>query len=484
LPLKRSYQLNKLYFFTLLICDFLILSISILLAVQIRFGSIYTASSPFSAMAGTWIFLAITEILLLMVEDLYAVRTTLNKAMNIFRIIRVIITISVCFIVVLFLTHFPTKIFLCSRLAVFMMMIFWLVMTIITRILIVPRIFPWFLRILRFGKISIIMFGAEAVCSRIRSIMLKSPIYSSILGISIHSNSIPDDPDERYNICMEVLTKENATELVIVFDEEDFNFIARFSLLTRRAGIPFSIYSKRFLELGYFDPWMTTNDYGALTFFSREWTAATRALWRLSDILIALAGLLLFLPIIAVTIPAIVLSSPGGVLYRQTRIGYMKKPFSFFKFRSMRVNAGDRQSIHKKYFMKYVNGDAAAKSENGEVFKTVSSKAVTPVGKIIRKTSLDELPQIRNVLRGDMSIVGPRPCIDYELEYYTTEWLQQRFTVKPGLTGIWQVYGRSRLGFEKSQFLDFVYVLSRTDGINIRLILKTFPVILFGKGGL
>lgn len=228
---------------------------------------------------------------------------------------------------------------------------------------------------------------------------------------------------------------------------------------------------------------MTIDGYGALTFFSRECTRLSSALWRLSDILIALAGLLLFLPVIAVIIPAIAISSPGGILYRQTRIGYMKKPFSFFKFRSMRVNVGDKQSIHKKYFMKYVNGDAAVKSENGEVFKTVSTKAVTPVGKIIRKTSLDELPQIRNVLRGDMSIVGPRPCIDYELKYYTNEWLQHRFTVKPGLTGIWQVYGRSRLGFEKSQFLDFIYVLSRTDGINIRLILKTFPVIFFGKGG-
>jgi lipopolysaccharide/colanic/teichoic acid biosynthesis glycosyltransferase len=84
---------------------------------------------------------------------------------------------------------------------------------------------------------------------------------------------------------------------------------------------------------------------------------------------------------------------------------------------------------------------------------------------------------------GEMSIVGPRPCIDYEMEHYTSEWLQQRFTIKPGLTGIWQIYGRSRLDFKKSQFLDFIYVLSRTDGTNIRLILKTFPVMFFGKGG-
>ncbi|MCD4701288.1 MAG: sugar transferase [Candidatus Aegiribacteria sp.] len=484
MPLRRNCHLNRLYFSALLVSDFLILALSILLAVQIRFGSINTASAPFSAMAGTWIFFAIAEILLMMVEDLYAVRTTVNKAMNMFRTIRMMITISIFFIVVLFVTHFPAGVFICSRLAVFIMMILWLAMTIVTKLLIVPRIFPWLLRILQFGKISLIIFGSDNICGKIRSTLLKSPIYRSILNLSIHSDAMPDDPDERHKMCMDTLESEKAAGFIMVFDEEDFNFIARFSLLARRADIPFTIYSRRIPELGYFDPWVSIGSYGALSFCCGGWAEISRMLWRLSDILIALTGLLLFLPVIAVTIPAIALSSPGGILYKQTRIGYMKKPFSFFKFRSMRVDAEDKQSTHKKYFVKYVNGDAATKLENGSIFKTVSTKAVTPIGRIIRKTSIDELPQIRNVLRGDMSIVGPRPCIDYELEFYTSEWLQQRFTVKPGLTGIWQVYGRSRLGFEKSQFLDFVYVLSRTDGINIRLILKTFPVILFGKGGL
>ena len=108
MPFRRNCHLNRLYFFTLLICDFLILALAILLAVHLRFGSIYTASVPFSAIAGTWLFLAIAEVLLMMVEDLYAVRTTVNKAMNIFRTIRMIVTISVFFIVILFVTHFPS----------------------------------------------------------------------------------------------------------------------------------------------------------------------------------------------------------------------------------------------------------------------------------------------------------------------------------------------------------------------------------------
>lgn len=473
-----------MYYFTLLISDFLIIALSILFSILIRFGSLNTATVPFSAIAGTWIFLVIAEILAMMVEDLYVIRTTVNKAMNIFRTIRIIVTISVFFIVVLFLAHFPTNIFICSRLAVFILMVLWLLMTIIARLLIIPRIFPWLLRILGFGKISMVLFGSPAACGKIRTTLLKSPIYRQLFELKIYSQPLPADPDERYTRCMEILKSEDATELIMVFDEEDFNSIARFSLLTRRAGIPFSIYSRRILELGCFDPWITTDKYAALTFCSRKQTGISSTLWRMSDILIAIIGLLVFFPFIAVIIPAIALTSPGGILYKQTRIGYMKRPFSFIKFRSMRIDVDDRKSVHKRYFIKYVNGDAATESKNGEVFKTINSKAVTPVGRIIRKTSMDELPQILNVIRGEMSIVGPRPCIDYEMEHYTSEWLQQRFTIKPGLTGIWQIYGRSRLDFKKSQFLDFIYVLSRTDGTNIRFILKTFPVMFFGKGGL
>ena len=148
------------------------------------------------------------------------------------------------------------------------------------------------------------------------------------------------------------------------------------------------------------------------------------------------------------------------------------------------MDAENKEESHREYFRKYVNGNAAKKTKNGEVFKKVSSDTVTTVGRIIRRTSLDELPQIFNVLRGDMTIVGPRPCISYELEHYNNDWLQKRFTVKPGLTGIWQVYARSRLEFKKSQFLDFIYVISRSDGMNIRLILKTVPVMFFSKGGI
>ena len=484
MPLRRSSQLNRLFFITLLAGDMMIIGLSIAAAVLLRFGSLDTPSAPFSAMLGTWAFLVLAEATVMMVENLYLVRTTVNRSMNMFRTIRMILAISVIFIVVLFLTHFPDRLFISSRLSVLYMVVFWMSLTLFSRIVLFPRIFGLLIGLFRFRKIPMIIFAGPGTAVKIRNTLLRSRAYGRVLDLTLYTDDLPDDADGRFAECLEIMREHGASELMMVFEEEDFDFMARFSMLMRREGIPFVIFSRRIIELGYFDPWLTVGNYGALTFCSSRWSASSRLLWRMVDIAGAVIGMVVFLPVILVTAPAVALTSRGGILYRQTRIGYGERAFTFFKFRSMRLDAEDRHSTHRKYFQKYVKGGAASDDSNGKVFKTISPGAVTPVGKIIRRTSIDELPQMLNVLRGEMSIVGPRPCIEYELEHYSSEWMKRRFSVKPGLTGIWQVYGRSRLSFEKSQFLDFVYVISRTDGLNIRLILMTFPVMLFGKGGL
>lgn len=484
MPFKLGFKLNRLYFLTLFICDFIVIAISILLSVLIRFGSLDTTAAPASAMIGTWIFFSITELMFMMVEDLYTARTTVNRIMNIFRTTRLIIISSMLYVVALFLIHFPSHIFLSSRISVLLFVGFWLIFSILMRIIVIPNIFPFLLRMLRFGTISIVLFGPEAVTKKIKSLLLKSPIFKRILKLRICRSQLPDNPAERMMACREIMSEDNSTELIMVFEDEDFDSIADFCLHTRNAEIPFSIYSKRIPELGYFDPWISFEEYGALSFFSAEWSKFAEKVWGITDILVSIVSLILLTPVFIIISLIIALTSPGGVLFKQTRIGRNHKPFTFFKFRSMIVSAENSEESHKEYFRKYVNGDAAKKTKDGEIFKKISSDSVTTIGRIIRKTSLDELPQILNVLKGDMSIVGPRPCINYELEHYDSDWLQKRFTVKPGLTGIWQVYARSRLGFKKSQFLDFVYVISRSDGINIRLILKTIPVMFLSKGGI
>ncbi|OPL19455.1 MAG: hypothetical protein AVO35_10580 [Candidatus Aegiribacteria sp. MLS_C] len=484
MPLRRSHQINRLYFLTLLFYDFAIIAASILIAVRMRFGQFVSPEVPLTAMVGTWVFLNFFQMLAMMVENLYVVRTTVNRSMNIFRTVRMIFAITVLYILYLFLAHFPSDSYICSRLTIIYVMFFWISLTAVSRLLLVPRTFSLIARLLGMNRVPIIIFGDERISQSIRNSMMRSTAYAKLLDLSICSDRLPDDPDGKFQACMDIMEKRRAREIMMVFGNEDFDDIARFSMLTRRAGVPFVIFSTRILELGYFDPWLTTGNYGAMTFCSRGWTANFRRLWRLVDLAASITGIVLFLPVILLTVPAIALTSRGGVLFRQTRIGRDRKPFTFYKFRSMRTDAEDRHTDHRKYFREYVSGSAASDTGNGKVFKSVNPRALTPVGRIIRKTSLDELPQMLNVLKGEMSIVGPRPCIDYELEHYDREWLQQRFTVKPGLTGIWQVYGRSRLSFEKSQFLDFVYVISRTDGLNLRLILMTFPMMLFGKGGL
>ncbi|MCK5064180.1 MAG: sugar transferase [Candidatus Fermentibacteraceae bacterium] len=481
---KLGFRLNRLYFLALLVSDFIVIAISILLAVLIRFGSLNTTAVPVTAMMGTWIFFSLTELLFMMVEDLYTVRTTVNRIMNIFRTTRLIIISSMLYVVALFLIHFPSHIFLSSRISVLLFVGFWLIFSILMRIIVIPNIFPLLLRMFRFGTISLVLFGPEEVTVTIRSLLLKSPVFRNILKLRIHRSPLPDNPVERLKVCREIMEEDGSTEFIMVFEDEDFNFIAEFCLHTGNIGIPFSIYSERIPELGYFDPWISLGDYGALTFFARKWTNTTERLWRINDILLSIAGLILLTPVFIAIALTISLTSPGGVLFKQTRIGRNHKQFIFLKFRSMLIGAKSREESHKEYFREYVNGSAAEKTKSGKVFKKISSDSVTTIGRIIRRTSLDELPQIFNVLKGDMSIVGPRPCINYELEHYNSNWLKKRFTIKPGLTGIWQVYARSRLGFKKSQFLDFVYVISRSDGINIRLILKTFPVMFLSRGGI
>lgn len=186
----------------------------------------------------------------------------------------------------------------------------------------------------------------------------------------------------------------------------------------------------------------------------------------------------LFVPIIALLIR---LDSPGPFLYRQKRIGQGGVEFDFFKFRSMYVNNDD--ASHRAATQQFMNGeqlnDGASTTNH---YKLKNDRRVTRVGKFLRKTSLDELPQFFNVLRGEMSLVGPRPPLPYEIERYSQhDWL--RLAGKPGLTGAWQVYGRSRVTFPKMVEMDIAYLQRQSLLYDLKLILLTIPVMFLGRGG-
>lgn len=196
---------------------------------------------------------------------------------------------------------------------------------------------------------------------------------------------------------------------------------------------------------------------------------------RVTDIAGSLFALLLFSPFFLAIPILIKLTSKGPVFFRQRRIGRFGEEFYFLKFRSMYIN--NNSEIHQQYIKKLIDDKDKAAHQNG-AFKIVDDPRVTPLGRFLRKSSLDELPQFLNVLRGDMSIVGPRPPIPYEVGMYHYWHRRRIIEVKPGITGLWQVYGRSKTTFDEMVRLDLKYVREQSFWLDLKIIFKT-PFAVF-----
>ena len=202
---------------------------------------------------------------------------------------------------------------------------------------------------------------------------------------------------------------------------------------------------------------------------------------RTLDIAGSTACLLAFGPVFLFVAAAIKLTSKGPVFFHQQRVGEAGQPFTMFKFRTMQVNADHR--IHQEYVEKFIQSNQAATTTGGDaVFKLVNDPRVTPVGDFLRRSSLDELPQFWNVLRGDMSLVGPRPPLPYEVARYK-QWHRRRvLEAKPGITGLWQVTGRSRTTFDEMVRLDLRYAKNLSVWTDLNILLATPKAVFTGKG--
>jgi lipopolysaccharide/colanic/teichoic acid biosynthesis glycosyltransferase len=208
----------------------------------------------------------------------------------------------------------------------------------------------------------------------------------------------------------------------------------------------------------------------------------SRMIKRAMDVLGSAMALILVWPIFLGAALAIRLSSPGPILFRQRRIGQYGVAFTCLKFRSMYT--GNDPRIHIEYVKRFIGGNIAADTPgtNGKVYKITKDPRLTPIGQFLRKTSLDELPQLLNVLRGEMSLVGPRPPIPYELEAYDIWHRRRLLEVKPGITGLWQVNGRSRLAFDDMVRLDLRYATTWSLCLDLKILLRTPQAVLFGEG--
>ncbi len=193
---------------------------------------------------------------------------------------------------------------------------------------------------------------------------------------------------------------------------------------------------------------------------------------RVLDIVAALVMLILLAPVFALIALVIRLDSPGPIFFRQHRVGRGRRQFMVAKFRTM--THGADHDVHRDYMLALIESGTPAP-------KLAKDVRVTRFGGLLRRTSLDELPQLWNVLRGEMSLVGPRPPIPYEVERYPAHWFE-RFAVKPGLTGLWQVSGRSEVSLEEMIELDCEYVRRRSLLLNVLILLRTVPAVLSARG--
>ncbi len=208
-----------------------------------------------------------------------------------------------------------------------------------------------------------------------------------------------------------------------------------------------------------------------------------RATKRMIDVLGSLSLLAILSPVFLMIAAAIKLTSRGPVLFQQKRIGEHGTPFTFLKFRSMYMN--NDSSEHREYVRQLIAGQAEKKSVNGNgtgVFKLANDSRITPVGRVLRRSSLDELPQLINVLRGEMSLVGPRPPVPYEVEAYATWHRRRLLEAKPGITGLWQVHGRSRVEFDDMVRLDLRYARDCSPLLDLKILLQTPKAVIAGNG--
>jgi len=260
-------------------------------------------------------------------------------------------------------------------------------------------------------------------------------------------------------------------EVVIALPMRSFHdYASRVASLCEEQGILLRILSNMFnLKIArsraeVFEDSLITHDAG----ISEGWPLVSK---RMLDFSLALVAIILVSPVFLLAAILIKLTSPGPVLFRQKRIGLNKRQFSIYKFRTMVVDAEQK-----------IQGLEHLNEVSGPVFKIRRDPRIMPIGRFLRKTSIDELPQLFNVLKGDMSLVGPRPLPVRDYQGFDQDWHRRRFSVLPGITCLWQIAGRNSIPFEKWMELDLQYIDTWSLWLDLRIMIKTIPAVIRGSG--
>ncbi len=292
---------------------------------------------------------------------------------------------------------------------------------------------------------------------------------------------IKNHPESNVNI-QEIITDEKEITkykekgLPVILSTVTGNWERLFNLVFNfKDKTPLLLYSPLLSGIEDVDYWPYLDEVPLVPFRWSRGGKVFKLTKRIIDVLGALTAIIIFSPLMATAALVIKLTSKGPVLFSQERFSNHNKKFKMLKFRSM-YTINDHKA-HKKFVKDLINGNNCDK----KVYKLIDDPRVTTFGNILRKSSIDEFPQFFNVLKGELSLVGPRPPIEYEIEEYS-DWHKVRLSVTQGITGMWQIFGRSQLPFDKSCFLDIYYAENQSLWMDMHLLVMTLPTIVFGKG--
>ncbi len=306
------------------------------------------------------------------------------------------------------------------------------------------------------------------------------------LGMSI-VGFVDDDPEKIGKVLLgrriagpisqvgEIGRRLRAQEIYVTINSIAYERLLEIVEECRKTGLPVTVATNHFrivhdkIDTSEFDSMNT------LTLRPKRRETASWFVKRSVDLVAALILSTIFAPVFLVIAAAIRYDSRGPVFYRSKVVGKNGRIFTWFKFRTMVANRDE--ALHREHLRKII-------SENAGTQKLKNDPRITRVGRILRKYSLDEIPQLINVMRGEMSLIGPRPCLPYEYEHFD-DWHKERFRITPGMTGLWQVFGRNRndVTFNDSIILDLYYIQNFSLWLDLKIALKTIPIVLFGRGG-
>lgn len=471
------------YKYFLLIFDFIIILCSIYLSIFITkisggMSSEYTLLSNITHVC--IVFLSSVLIIYFKINNLYKSHIILADDMHLYQLIRslflwIILIVFLSFIFKIFYFEFFRTIVFFSFLSLFCSFL-------LLRVIIFRWIFSRY-STNPFFKWEILIIGggnsgkklAEMIERRKNGIQIigflddKLPVGKKIFNEKVNLGHI--------NSLYDIICSYNIDEVIIAINNMDFLRFSEIIKLCKSNKVGVNINSKLFEIIPnklYKDQTIFTNVIPASTPVNSNVTIVIK---RIFDIIIASFLIILLTPLFIIVSVLIKLTSKGPALYSQERIGKNGKVFKIYKFRSMQLGS-DNDEYRKTNSIRHVKGISTRKTNT----KVVNHKNVTSVGAIIRKFSIDEFPQLINVIKGDMSIVGPRPYLKYEIQNMN-QWQLERINIKPGCTGVWQVYGRSNVSFKDSVILDLYYIYNSNILLDIQIMFNTIPIILKGTGG-